>query len=352
VTEPPAIKTQALTKRFAECISLQNCDLTVETGQVFGLLGPNGAGKSTLIRLLVGMLTPTSGCASVFGADIVRDTLRVKQLTAYLPGDARLYKSMKGRQVAELFAGLRGQPNASKATRIAKSLDLDLSRRVGLMSTGMKQKLALAVTLGSEAPLIILDEPTANLDPEVRRETLRLVMQTRDAGSTVLLSSHLFSDIDGTCDEVAVLRAGQIIARDQLNHDTANRIIEFTLLRPDALNAIGRALGNAETSSSDELEENGQPCSQPNSPREVNLTPTLRGVCRTSERGAELVTLYSNEENYALLESLCQLGSQGAVSDVTVRAVGVEAIYDAAIRAHGSDSPEPASTLAEQGVAK
>lgn len=211
-----SIETSGLSKSYGKIVSLADCTLRVREGCVFGLLGPNGAGKTTLIRTLMGFIHPTSGRAKVCGYDIVEQSLQVRRQVSYLPGDARLYRSMRGKDVLELFAGLHQYGDLANSIRISEQLELDVSRRVMFMSTGMRQKLAIALVLGSAAPLVILDEPTANLDPDVRRTVLRLLSEVRDRGSTVVLSSHIFSDIDEACDEVAILRSGRLVATHDL----------------------------------------------------------------------------------------------------------------------------------------
>ena len=211
-----AVETRQLTKRYGDATALDRCDLQVRAGEVLGLLGPNGAGKSTLIRLLLGAIRPTSGQATIFGLDCTAQRDLVHHQVSYLPGDARLPKRMKGREVLQFFAGLRSQKDASLGTALAARLDLDLNRRVGAMSTGMRQKLAIAVTLAARTPLTILDEPTANLDPSVRSEVLQLVRETRQAGGTVIFSSHVLSEIEESCDRVIVLRRGQLVHEQSL----------------------------------------------------------------------------------------------------------------------------------------
>ena len=166
------VHTDQLTKRYGAFTALDTFSLDVPAGEIFGLLGPNGAGKTTLLRLLLGYITPTSGTASVLGFDSVRQSLEVKTRTAYLPGEARLFRRMNGHRVLDFFAALRPGCRREVAAGVARRLDLDCSRQVARMSTGMRQKLALAVVLAMETPLMILDEPTANLDPTARAEVL------------------------------------------------------------------------------------------------------------------------------------------------------------------------------------
>lgn len=209
------IQTDRLGKQYSSrggaFAALDDCSLVVPEGRVFGLLGPNGAGKTTLLRLLLGYLRPTSGRATVAGHDCERESLEVRSLTAYLPGEARLFRRMNGHGVLDFFSRLRPDCRRDRSAGIAARLDLDLDRQVARMSTGMRQKLALAVVLGTDCRLVILDEPTANLDPTARSEVLELVREARSAGRTVVFSSHVLSEVESTCDDVAILRAGRLV---------------------------------------------------------------------------------------------------------------------------------------------
>ncbi len=211
-----SVSVQGLCKQYGDYQALRQCCFDVKQGEVFGLLGPNGAGKSTLLRTLLGFVMPSAGTAKVCGFDIVTQSLQVRAHTSYLPGDARLYRGMKASAVLQLFGGLHQHGSPKHSLEIARRLDLDVSRRVMFMSTGMRQKLALSVVLGCRAALIVLDEPTANLDPNVRATVLELVREVRSDGRTVILSSHIFSDIDETCDEVAILRNGELVSQQTM----------------------------------------------------------------------------------------------------------------------------------------
>lgn len=178
---------------------------------MFGLLGPNGAGKTTLLRLLLGFLRPTSGRAQIAGLDCHHRSIQVRERVAYLPGEARLYRRMRGREVLRFFAKMRPGGNLQKSVALATRLELDLQRRVAFMSTGMRQKLAIAVALAHDAQVYILDEPTANLDPNVRRTVMELVRQKRDEGRAVLISSHVLSEMEESCDRVVILRNGKLV---------------------------------------------------------------------------------------------------------------------------------------------
>lgn len=231
-----AVETHQLTKSYGEIASLVDCSLQVPNACVYGLLGPNGAGKTTLLRTLLGFLRPTSGTGKVSGFDIVRENRAVRGQVSYLPGEARLYRSMRGRNVLLLLSGLHPRGSSTHSLKIAQRLDLDLSRRVMFMSTGMRQKLAIAIVLGCQAPVVILDEPTANLDPTVRSEVIDLVKETRNQGRTVILSSHIFSDVDDACDSVAILRNGRLVANQSMSalgqlHIVSGRLPSTAVLR-------------------------------------------------------------------------------------------------------------------------
>lgn len=223
------VVTEQLSKSYGGVRSLINCSIRVPEGCVFGLLGPNGAGKSTFIRTLLGFLKPTSGRATVCGFDSEHQSIDVRRQVSYLPGDARLYRTYRGKHILQLFAELHPMGSLRCSLEIAKRLNLDLSRRVAFMSTGMRQKLAIAVVLGCRTPLLILDEPTANLDPDVRREVLEIVCESRNRGQTVLLSSHVFSDIDKSCDRVGILRGGKVVAVHRIEADSKTHVARMAV---------------------------------------------------------------------------------------------------------------------------
>jgi len=207
----PIVETHALTKCYGRIAALENCTLSVQPGEVFGLLGPNGSGKTTLLRLLMGFLRPTGGRATIANRDCYRESVAVHAGVSYLPGDVRLVRGMKGRDVLAFFARLRGQRDSIRSIQLAERLGLDLSRRVAQFSTGMRQKLALAAVLAVDVPLLILDEPTNNLDPTVRGTLTAVIREARAAGRTVIFSSHVLSEVAQTCDRVVILCHGRVV---------------------------------------------------------------------------------------------------------------------------------------------
>ncbi len=205
-----AVSTERLTKRYGGFVALSELTLRVPRGQIFGLLGPNGAGKTTLIRTLLGYVHRSSGVARVMGLDPAVDSVAVRAKTSYLPGDARLPRNMRGAAVLKFFADIQPEGDLRRGLQVAERLDLDLKRHVGFMSTGMRQKLAIAAVMGSRAPLLILDEPTANLDPTVRGQVLAMVTEAKHEGRTVVFSSHVLSEIEDVCDSAAFLKQGRL----------------------------------------------------------------------------------------------------------------------------------------------
>jgi ABC-2 type transport system ATP-binding protein len=204
------VHTDSLSKRYGRVTALSNCTFEVAGGEILGLLGPNGAGKTTLLRLLMGYLKPSAGRATIDGFDCYRQAVSAHRRLSYLPGEARLFRSLNGRETMDFFARLSGSAVA-RSLQLAERLQLDLTRKVRQMSTGMRQKLALVVALTPDVPLVILDEPTANLDPTVRRDVLGLIGEARAHGRTVIFSSHVLSEVEDVCDRVLVLRQGELV---------------------------------------------------------------------------------------------------------------------------------------------
>ncbi len=212
VSRDAAIRTDRLTKRFGRRVALDRLDLEVARGTVFGYLGPNGAGKTTTIRLLTGLYRPTSGTARVLGVDVGTDADRVQARLGYLPSDFVGYPDLTGRRFLELLGSLRGGVPESATTSLAARLDVDLTRRIGTLSHGNRQKLGLIQAFMHRPDLVVLDEPTQGLDPLVQRVFLDLVREHRDGGGTVFLSSHVLSEVEAVADEVGILAGGRLVA--------------------------------------------------------------------------------------------------------------------------------------------
>jgi ABC-2 type transport system ATP-binding protein len=206
------IETQGLTKTYGAVHALSDLTLSIRAGEVFGLLGPNGSGKTTAIRLLLGLIRPTAGRASVAGFDCWSQSEAVRHRVSYLPGELRLFGGMRAHEVLRYLSDLRGGDARERALAIAERvMKLDLRRRVRTYSTGMKQKLALAQAFADPVEILILDEPTSALDPSARGEVLALVQEARARGQTVIFSGHVLSEVEQVADRVAIMRLGHLM---------------------------------------------------------------------------------------------------------------------------------------------
>lgn len=208
----PAIELTHLRKEYGRHVAVDSLDLTVEPGTVFGLIGPNGAGKTTTLRMILDIIRPTSGTARVLGDEPWRGGPALRRRIGFIPGELRLEGRMTGRRMLNFYAEVSGPVANGTIDRLADRLGLDLDRPVRSLSKGNKQKLGIVQAFMHEPPLLVLDEPTSGLDPLVQREFLRMVDEARGRGQTVLLSSHVLSEIQQTADAVAVLSAGRIVA--------------------------------------------------------------------------------------------------------------------------------------------
>lgn len=206
-----AIRTDGLSKRFGDLVALADLDLDVEVGEVLGYLGPNGAGKTTTIRLLLGMLRPTSGRAEIFGRDVQRDTVAAHRRLAYVGGETNLWPALTGEETLHLLGRVQGRVDPAYRDELIERFAFDPSKKVRSYSKGNRQKLALIAGLMSRPDLLVLDEPSSGLDPLMEREFRRCVLEAKAAGQTVFLSSHILSEVEALCDRVAILRSGRLV---------------------------------------------------------------------------------------------------------------------------------------------
>ncbi|TXN29930.1 ABC transporter ATP-binding protein [Lacisediminihabitans profunda] len=211
------VRLSGLRKRFGTSVALEGVSLTIEPGEVFGYLGPNGAGKTTTIRILLGMLRPSSGTARVFGLDSWRESVAVHRLVGYVPGESALYRRLTGRQHIDYFAHLRHREDDARGAVLAADLDLDLDRPAGALSRGNRQKLSIVLALMSEPRLLILDEPTSGLDPLVQQAFHAMLRSHTERGGSVLFSSHVLGEVQRVADRIGVIRLGQLIAVERLD---------------------------------------------------------------------------------------------------------------------------------------
>jgi len=219
-TSPFAIRTEGLTKQFGDVLALDHLHLAVERGEVFGFLGPNGAGKTTTIRLLLHLIHPTSGSASIMGIP-VDDVTRAHRHIGYVSGDVALWPQLTGREVLHLLANLSGGVNEAYRDELFQRLGLDPTRRIRTLSKGNRQKVALIAALMHQPDVLLLDEPTAGLDPLMEAEFQQIIREVAARGQTVFLSSHILDEVEDVCGRVAILRAGRLIevsTLDNLRH--------------------------------------------------------------------------------------------------------------------------------------
>lgn len=280
-----AIKTNDLTKFYGKARGVVHLSLSVEEGEFFGFIGPNGAGKSTTIRTLLGLISPTSGSAEVFGKDIVKEKEAILREIGYLPSEAVFYRGMRVKDMIKLSADLRKQDCAREAAELCDRLQLEPSRKVEELSFGNRKKVSIVCALQHCPRLLVLDEPTSGLDPLMQREFFEILKERNREGATVFLSSHVLSEVQRNCTRAAMIREGTIIACDSM----------------DALSKT----------SAKRVSLHGS----------VDLSG-LAGVRDKQETETTVSFLYSGEMN-ALLQAL----SSGQIADLTVSEPDLEEIF-------------------------
>ena len=210
------IETQNLSKSYrtgnGEKLALDTLTLNVMQGEIFGYLGPNGAGKSTTIRILMDLIRPSSGHATIFGQDVRTEAVNLHKRIGFMPGELNLWPGQRGKNIVNYWSKVRGGVDTKFLNQLVERLDLDLSLRTRDYSTGNKRKLGLVLALMHQPDLLILDEPTSGLDPLMQQIFNELMREWRDAGRTVFLSSHVLSEVQAICDRVGILRGGQLKA--------------------------------------------------------------------------------------------------------------------------------------------
>jgi len=231
------IETKGLTKRYGSFTALDRLDITVKKGEILGYLGPNGAGKTTTIRLLLGLIKPSEGTATIFGKDASRNAAEIHRRVAYVPGETSFWPNMTGAETLRFLANIHGSSNDDYQAELIEKFDFDPNKKVRSYSKGNRQKIALIAALSSKADLLIFDEPTSGLDPVMAKVFRDEVIAAKKAGQTVFLSSHMLEEVEQLCDRVAVLREGELVelgTLDELRHLSALTIeMTFSKTPPD-----------------------------------------------------------------------------------------------------------------------
>lgn len=225
------LKVTNLTKKFGKFTALNGVNLELNAGEILGFIGPNGAGKSTTIRALLGILKATGGEVKLFNKDAWQDAVDIHKRVAYVPGDVNLWPNLTGGEVIDLFIKLNGTANKAKREELIEKFDLDPSKKCRTYSKGNRQKVALVAAFSSDADLFILDEPTSGLDPLMEKVFQECVMEVKRQGKSVLLSSHILSEVEKLCDRVSIIRQGRIIESGTLNelrHLTRTQVLVDT----------------------------------------------------------------------------------------------------------------------------
>ena len=233
-----AIEVASLRKVFGKTVALDGLDLTVASGEVHGFLGPNGAGKTTTIRILLGLLRADGGTARLLGGDPWHSAVELHKRLAYVPGDVTLWPTLTGGEVIDLLGKLRGGLDSKRRADLLQRFDLDPTQKTRAYSKGNRQKVALVAALASDAELLLLDEPTSGLDPLMEATFRQVAEEERASGRTILLSSHILSEVEALCDRVTIIRAGRTVETGslaELRHLTRTSIAAELAGRPAGL---------------------------------------------------------------------------------------------------------------------
>jgi ABC-2 type transport system ATP-binding protein len=237
------IHCDKLTKRYGNVDALHELTLDVEDGEVLGFLGPNGAGKTTTIRLLLGLIRPTSGYAELFGMHAERDAVEIHKRLAFVPGEAALWPSLTGEEILHLLANVHGSVDEGYRQELIARFDFDPTKKARAYSKGNRQKIVLIAAFASRADLLILDEPTIGLDPLMEQQFRGVLHEAKQRGQTVFLSSHILSEVEAVADRVAILRAGNLVesgTMDQLRIASAFTVeITFSAKPPPLADVDG-----------------------------------------------------------------------------------------------------------------
>lgn len=324
-----AITTRNLTKYYGAVRGIEGVSLSVEEGDFFGFIGPNGAGKSTTIRILLGLISATDGCAEIFGQDVRQNRTEILARTGYLPAEPFAYHGMRVRDVLRLSADLRKKDCAGEAEKLCRRLELDTSRKVDELSLGNRKKVGIVCAMQHRPGLYIMDEPTSGLDPLMQREFYALLKERNEEGATVFLSSHILSEVQRYCRHAAVIREGGILACDSvenLGHTDAKRVtfrcagnvsVQGQVERLQMLLGQKEHLGQKELFGEKDLPGHGV------LPGQNGARADMAGEIKNMDIAGDAVSfLYSGEPGF-LLKALSEL----SLTDITIGEPDLEEIF-------------------------
>lgn len=224
-----SIVVKNITKDYGNDKGVFNVEFTVTKGEVLGFLGPNGAGKTTTIRQLMGFIKPDSGSVSIAGMDCFKEAKQIQEVVGYLPGEITFMEDISGKEFIHFIAKMKGIKDMSRAEELIDYFELNPAGKIKKMSKGMKQKIGIVCAFMQNPDILILDEPTSGLDPLMQNKFVELILKEKEKGKTILMSSHIFEEVEKTCDRVAIIKEGKIVAIDTIANLNQNKVKIFTL---------------------------------------------------------------------------------------------------------------------------
>ncbi|MCM3734919.1 ABC transporter ATP-binding protein [Bacillus cytotoxicus] len=231
---------QNVTKQFSNGKGLFDISFQVKEGEVFGYLGPNGSGKSTTIRNLMGFIQPTSGTATIFGLDCWKDAAKIQRSVGYLPGEISFIEGMNGLEFLQLMQGMRGMKDNGRRDELIERFQFDVKTPIRKMSKGMKQKVGIVAAFMHDPEVFILDEPTSGLDPLMQQLFVDLILEEKQKGKTIFMSSHIFTEIERTCDRVGIIKDGKLLTVENIHDLRAKQrqVIDVTVASHEELQSL------------------------------------------------------------------------------------------------------------------
>lgn len=232
------IKVSHITKDYGNQRGVFDVSFEMNEGEALGFLGPNGSGKTTTIRQLMGFMKPDQGEVTILGMDCFNDSAKVQEKVGYLPGEIAFMEDMSGLEFIRFMAKMKNMKDMSKAEELMKFLELDARGKMKRMSKGMKQKIGIVIAFMHDTPILILDEPTSGLDPLMQNKFVELIQNAKKAGKTILMSSHIFEEVENTCDRVVMIKEGHIVATKTMDDLKKNRLKHYEIHFFDESEAI------------------------------------------------------------------------------------------------------------------